>query len=173
MGAALWESIRRGYGNFANGCADSIQGGRLNSTGDSLRCSISGWVRNRTSNVYTASVSGGKLNRIEFYLEFFGGSGNSISRGLLNDVRGLSLYGTISGGEANTIHKTSGFGSIAGGLQGELGQYSGSPGTRLAPTIAGGSSHISLSTGALVSGGANRTASGFFNWRAGSLFQNN
>ena len=106
---------------------------------------------NRVSGI-SASVSGGGFNTAS-------GTTASVSGGADNVASGFR--GSVSGGAENQASGT--FASASGGLRNTVSGRSAS--------VGGGRSNTASGEDSSVSGGFGAAATGLFDWRAGSLFQ--
>jgi hypothetical protein len=123
-------------------------------------------IRN-TSNFDYASVSGGNGNTA-------GGEAASVSGGNLNTASGINA--SVSGGHDNAANSESA--SVSGGAfnaasgssasvsGGQINAASGS-----SASVSGGAANTASGDFATVSGGSQRSAIGGWDWRGGSLFE--
>ena len=121
-------------------------------TASGIFASVSGGTNNTASGSH-ASVSGGRNNTAS-------ASYASVSGGYLNTAS--KTYASVSGGYSNTASGT--YASISGGPFNTASAEGAS--------VSGGHSNTARGNYSSVSGGHNRTVNNEFDWRAGSLFEN-
>ena len=138
--------------DHANGAASCIGGGFLN-TASGGRSTVSGGYNNEASSTYS-SVSGGSNNEASGYY-------SSVSGGIGNTASGDDS--SVSGGFFNTASASRS--TVSGGASNEAGSsYS---------SVSGGKENTAQGFWSSVSGGRSRSVSGDYDWRAGSLIENN
>ena len=133
---------------------------------DQTTCETNGdtWAKNQRSGSHNLIV----------------GHGNAYSRhgGFLAGYNNIAsgAFSSVSGGQDNTAR--GGFSSVSGGLANTAGGFmtSISGGVNNATSgfmssVSGGSWNNASGNNASVSGGASHTASGDYDWRAGTLFE--
>lgn len=145
-------SIIAGLWNINTGVYNSVLGGTDNMTIGN-QSAILGGSRNESFGS-SSTVSGGDTNAtFGTFSSVIGGSGNTA----------FGSRSTVSGGANNEASNA--WSSVSGGRSNKAsGNYS---------TVSGGSQNEASGDRSSVSGGSNRTATGQYNWRAGSLLENN
>jgi len=152
-----YSSVSGGAENTASEDHASVSGGRNNTASGSF-ASVSGGggvpaVNGNMARGYLSSVSGGSGNMASNY-------GASVSGGQANTASGA--YAWVSGGQSNTA---SGYmSSVSGGADNTARDG-------YAPSVSGGSHNTASGTFASVSGGFQRSVTGTYDWRAGTLFE--
>jgi hypothetical protein len=101
---------------------------------------------------FLASITGG-------FSQVAGGFGSVVSGGWGNQA--LRTYASVSGGDGNSANGD--YASVSGG------SFNVAQGVSSA--VSGGVANQAMGVQSTVSGGYNHTAAGEFDWRAGSLFQ--
>jgi len=153
--------------NDITGIASGVFGGRDNkATGD--YSTVSGGKVNKTTGQFS-SISGGQFSTAS-------GESSSVTGGTENEA--LAQYSTVTGG---ILNQASGSGSsISGGQQNiasEIGSsVSGGGGNEASGSnsaVSGGVNNTASGELSSVSGGNNRDVIGIFDWRAGTLFEDN
>jgi hypothetical protein len=167
--SAPFASVTGGTGNEASGVGASVVGGEGNTAGGNWS-TVSGGRGNLASGFWSA-ISGGKDNSAtDTFTSVSGGDGNtasnncaSVSGGVYNEASGY--WASVSGGRRN---QASGcyFSSISGGAFNTAGGYYGN-------SVSGGLYNTADGEYSSVSGGISRSVTGSFDWRAGSLFEDN
>lgn len=148
-------------GNQAFGDYASVLGGWRNIAGDPATSDhsigqqsvVAGGTNNTASGSYS-SVSGGNNNDADGYA-------SSVSGGFYNTAS--ESYSSVSGGYINAASGT--YSSISGGY------HNTASGDR--SSVSGGDNNEASGAFSSVSGGRNRSVSGSYDWRAGSLFEEN
>ena len=144
--------VAGGTNNTASGSYASVSGGANNEASGSSS-SVSGGTNNTASGSYS-SVSGGNNNDADGYA-------SSVSGGFYNTAS--ESYSSVSGGYINAASGT--YSSISGGY------HNTASGDR--SSVSGGDNNEASGAFSSVSGGRNRSVSGSYDWRAGSLFEEN
>lgn len=178
--SGLHASVSGGWGSHATGDTSSVSGGRGN-TASSHWSSVCGGKEN-TASGWNSSVAGGETNVASGFGSTVGGgisntaSGDYtwVSGGTYNIANGEAS--AISGGDANTTD--GGYSSIGGGVGNSTSEYAATvsggwsnTASGYAASVSGGYENVADGEVASVSGGQGRSVSGQFDWRAGSLFQ--
>ena len=160
-------SVSGGSSNEASGEWASVSGGQSN-TATNQFASVNGGSGN-TASGSSASISGGRYNKASGDYSFVGGGGSEYS-GYGNEA--FSNYSAILGGAYNIAgnnsnsndHSIGESATVSGGFSNRAsGWYS---------SISGGEDNTASGRKSSVSGGYNRSVSSEFDWRAGSLFEN-
>jgi len=147
---APYACVSGGQENTASGDCSSVSGGYLNYA-PGWRSSVLGGVSNTTDGTQS-SISGGSGNTTE-------GTDSSVSGGIGNTASGV--YSSVSGGQDNTASQA--YASISSGRYNiASGFYS---------SVSGGEGNTASGFGSTVSGGLNRSVSSDWDWRAGTLFE--
>jgi len=167
--SAPFASVTGGTGNQASGLSASVVGGGGN-TASGFLASVTGG-KNNVASGYWSAVSGGRANSAtDNYTSVSGGDGNtasncwaSVSGGVYNEASGY--WASVSGGRSNLASGYYGC-SVSGGAHNTASGYYGS-------SVSGGLYNTAYGDYSTVSGGVNRSVTGSFDWRAGSLFEDN
>lgn len=190
-----YASVSGGYGNDANAYSASVSGGRDN-TASGDYASVSGGAAGEASGDYAsvggglystasgnnASVSGGRYNTASGAFAFVGGGGGERA---VNGNVAFGNYASVTGGANNiagdqnlTYHSIGEHSSVAGGLNtnasGDYASVSGGRNNTASgdyASVSGGRANQAIGESASVSGGAGHDANHEYDWRAGSLFE--
>lgn len=157
--------IAAGFHNSVSGPYASVSGGQYNAA-LGFAASVSGGQSN-TAQGFGASVSGGQFNMAS-------GSGASVSGGTSNTASGA--FASVSGGRHNKASGESaavsggGSNTASGGVASVTGGFVNKASGQTA-TVGGGLYNTASGSSASVSGGYYRAALDPYDWRSGSLFQ--
>ena len=157
-----------GFANTVSGIYASVSGGRYNKA-SGVSAGVSGGVFNEASVIF-ASISGGRYNEAS-------GSYASVSGGSYNEASGSGA--SVSGGYENEASAV--YASVSGGRENDgqrplCQRQRRLEKTRPAPFMPASAVAEKTTASALyasVSGGHERTASGEYDWRAGTLSEDN
>lgn len=145
-------SVSGGAGNLASGLSSSVSGGDYN-VAQGENSSVSGGLGN-FANAYGASVSGGQSNEAT-------ADAASVSGGYVNFANGR--WTSIVGGGNNA--SSGEMSSVTGG------QYNHAQSNW--SSVTGGAANQTFGEHSSISGGDARVVDGQFDWRAGSLWEDN
>ena len=156
-----------GYHNTISGGYSSVSGGYFN-TASGSHSSVSGGRNNTASGAYSFVVGGGGPDEDDGnqafgnYSSVLGGWRNIAGDPATSD-HSIGQQSVVTGGTNNNARGDQS--SVSGGyINHASGTYS---------SVSGGAYNTASGGSSSVSGGRNRSASGAYDWRAGSLFEEN
>ncbi|MHC5010858.1 MAG: hypothetical protein ACYTG6_07905 [Planctomycetota bacterium] len=176
-----YNELGHGSGDDRSGSHMLVVGTRNNYTGDSYGGIVVG-EENETSNNY-ACVSGGFLNVASGMNAAVSGGDQNVASGFACSVSGglnneaSVAVASVSGGQDNLASGPRS--SVSGGTRNHAaGIASSVTGGRdnvaivSSSSVTGGDNNTASGIACTVSGGQNRSVNGDFDWRAGTLFEN-